>query len=510
MSTIQTLEIPKWGLSMQEGKITKWSVKEGDLFKKGDEICVIETSKIANSLEATFDSVLRKILAQSGSTLKVGSIIAICADKDISDEEIEQFIQSLNVQQFDKPNKEIPKSNEIELPKTVTSKTSIQPQVSVANNSYKDKAFITQTISIPSSLQGYQEQKALFTTPHAQKLAKKYNVNLDKIIGTGPQKRISLKDIQLAVIANGGKWPEIQSQANVKQIKSIEDDSHVLATPLARRVAKKWNINLHDCRASGSRGRVCKADVEAVYYRDANNISKNDGLEDAKQPTIIPMDGMRQTIAQRLQAAKSEIPHFYLTIDFNVELLQKLRAEINNTHPEVKLSINDMFLKVVARALVAVPEVNVQYDEENKQIIQFNQADISVAVAIPGGLITPIVKAADQKSLSEISTTVRDLVTRAKTGKLAMDEFQGGSFCISNLGMYGIKQFEAIVNPPQGAILALGVSEKRAVVINDEIVMRHMVTATLSCDHRVIDGATGAKFLASLKGFVENPALCLV
>ncbi|WP_228200118.1 2-oxo acid dehydrogenase subunit E2, partial [Acinetobacter baumannii] len=194
----------------------------------------------------------------------------------------------------------------------------------------------------------------------------------------------------------------------------------------------------------------------------------------------------------------------------NVEALQKLRKQINETVPQVKLSINDMLIKAAAAALIKVPEVNVQFDEATQSILQFSQADISVAVAIPNGLITPIVKAANQKSLAQISDDMRDLATRAKTGKLQPDEFQGGSFSISNLGMLGIKQFDAIINPPQGAIMALGASESRAVVENGNVVVREIVTATLSCDHRVIDGAVGAKFLASFKQFVENPALILV
>ncbi len=222
------------------------------------------------------------------------------------------------------------------------------------------------------------------------------------------------------------------------------------------------------------------------------------------------MNGMRKAIASRLQAAKRNAPHFRLTIDLNVESVQALRQQINNTVPQVKLSINDMLIKAAAAALIKVPQVNVQFDEENQQILQFEQADISVAVAIENGLITPIIKAANRKSLAQISNDMRDLATRAKIGKLAPDEFQGGSFSISNMGMLGIQQFDAIINPPQGAILALGAAEKRAVVENDEIVVREMVTATLSCDHRVIDGALGAQFLSALKQFVENPALILV
>ena len=367
--------------------------------------------------------------------------------------------------------------------------------------------------SIPDELQGYQQSDDIFATPHALKLAEKHNVNLSQIMGSGREGRISVQDIQTAVQAAGGSWPDVRHQASTKAAKSKADDSDVLATPVARRLAKQWGINLHDCRASGSRGRVCKEDVEAVYQREnpvqAQHADHAHPAESAKFTTVA-MNGMRKAIASRLQAAKRNAPHFRLTIDLNVESVQALRQQINSTVPQVKLSINDMLIKAAAAALIKVPQVNVQFDEENQQILQFEQADISVAVAIENGLITPIIKAANRKSLAQISNDMRDLATRAKTGKLAPDEFQGGSFSISNLGMLGIQQFDAIINPPQGAILALGAAEKRAVVEHDEIVVRQMVTATLSCDHRVIDGALGAQFLSAFKQFVENPALILV
>ncbi|CAI3949416.1 2-oxo acid dehydrogenase subunit E2 [Commensalibacter communis] len=509
MSNIQTLEVPKWGLSMQEGKITQWTIKEGDSFKKGQEICVIETTKIANSLEAPFDGTLRRIIGKNGSVLEVGAIIGVCAGTSVSDQEIEQFIQSLPSNKGNEPQEQ---KTETKATEPQQAKSSSTPTVTTSKleTPTSTKPIVNDDFFIPSDLQGYQENSNLFATPHAINMAQKHNVNLDKIHGSGPQQRVSINDIQKAVIAAGGQWPDVKNQPAKTPAKSTADDSHILATPLARRMAEEWNINLNDCRASGSRGRVCKEDVEAVYYR--NRPVSSPSLPAATQPeptkldfTAIPMDGMRKTIAERLQAAKSEIPHFYLTIDVDVSALQELRTDINSKLPSVKISINDMFLKAIASALIAVPEVNVQYDVENQQILQFDQADISVAVAIPNGLITPIVKAANKRALSDISTTMRDLATRAKTGKLSPDEFQGGSFCISNLGMFGIKQFEAIINPPQGAILALGAVEKRAVVRDDVITIRPMVTLSMSCDHRVIDGATGAKFLASLKEFVENP-----
>lgn len=512
MSEIKTLEIPKWGLSMEEGTIAQWLIKEGDSFNKGDEICEIETTKIVNVLEAPFAGTLRKILAKDGDTLPVGGLIAVCAESQVSDAEIEKFIASLggSVAKAPEASSEqnaavtsAPVIEKADQPQTVAASASAP--VKVAKGEY----------AVAETLQGYQKSDELFATPHALKLAEKHNVNLAKVTGSGREGRISVQDIQKAVQAAGGQWPDVKQQYQAKVVKSTADDSQVLATPVARRLAKQWGINLNDCRISGTRGRVCKEDVEAVYNRNNPTAGSEQSAQcAATQPqstiTTVAMNGMRKAIASRLQAAKRNAPHFRLVVDLNVEALQNLRKQINESVPHVKLSINDMLIKAAAAALIKVPEVNVQFDEATQSILQFSQADISVAVAIPNGLITPIVKAANQKSLAQISDDMRDLATRAKTGKLQPDEFQGGSFSISNLGMLGIKQFDAIINPPQGAIMALGASEPRAVVENGNVVVREIVTATLSCDHRVIDGAVGAKFLASFKQFVENPALILV
>ena len=517
MSEIKTLEIPKWGLSMEEGTIAQWLIQEGEHFTKGQEICEIETTKIINVLEAPFEGTLRKILAKNGDTLIVGGFIAVCAEPQVADAEIDAFVQSLGGTPVTAgaSSKSETKTVAAATEKTAPVQAEITVQaVAVQNSASKaSKPAVQGGYAIPTALQGYQLSEDVFATPHALRLAEKHNVDLAKITGSGRVGRISVSDIQTAVIAAGGQWPDIRHQASGKAVKSTADDSQIAATPVARRLAKQWGINLHDCRASGSRGRICKEDVEAVYTRDNPSVSHTAG-DSAPAPstkvTTIAMNGMRRAIASRLQSAKRNAPHFRLIADLNVDAIQALRSQINATVPQVKLSINDMLIKAAAAALMKVPQVNVQFDEENQQILQFEHADISIAVAIENGLITPIVKAANKKSLAEISTEVRDLATRAKIGKLAPDEFQGGSFSISNLGMLGVKQFDAIINPPQGAILALGASEQRTVVENDQIVIRQMVTATLSCDHRVIDGALGAKFLAAFKQFVENPALILV
>jgi len=361
MSEIKTLEIPKWGLSMEEGTIAQWLIKEGDSFNKGDEICEIETTKIVNVLEAPFAGTLRKILAKDGDTLPVGGLIAVCAESQVSDAEIEKFIASLGGSAAQAPSEQ----NKAETSAPVAEKAE-QPQTVAASASAPAKV-AKDDYAVPESLQGYQTSNELFATPHALKLAEKHNVNLAKVTGSGREGRISIQDIQKAVQAAGGQWPDVKQQTQAKVVKSTADDSQVLATPVARRLAKQWGINLNDCRVSGTRGRVCKEDVEAVYYRNNPTSVNEQPVQCVAQPqstiTTVAMNGMRKAIASRLQAAKRNAPHFRLVVDLNVEALQKLRKQINETVPQVKLSINDMLIKAAAAALIKVPEVNVQFDE---------------------------------------------------------------------------------------------------------------------------------------------------
>lgn len=296
-----------------------------------------------------------------------------------------------------------------------------------------------------------------------------------------------------------------------KAPRSHADDSQVSATPLARRLAGKLGINLHDCRSSGSRGRVSRDDVLAAALLLDEHPQTSPVQKSAPAPfESIPMSGMRRAIASRLQTSKQQSPHFRLSVDLDLERLLAFRQEINREVPGVKISVNDLLVKACALALVAVPDVNIQFDEATQSIRRFADADISVAVALPDGLITPIVRSANRKSISDISAEIHALVTRAKAGTLKPEEFQGGTFSVSNLGMLGVRQFDAIINPPQSAILAIGTGEMRAVVRDGQIVARHQLTVSLSCDHRVINGAAGAAFLRELKRLTETPTLMFI
>jgi pyruvate dehydrogenase E2 component (dihydrolipoamide acetyltransferase) len=306
----------------------------------------------------------------------------------------------------------------------------------------------------------------------------------------------------------------------------------VFASPLARRLASAANLDLKSIAGSGPHGRVVKADVEAAGKGAAPTAApKAASASSASAPAageprkvlsleqmgipagsydLIPLDGMRKTIARRLTDSFRDVPHFPLVIDLEIDALLVARAKINHLleGQGVKVSVNDIIIKAVAVALKRVPEANASYTPEGIAI--HKHADIAVAVAIDGGLITPIVRAAETKGLAQISAEVKDLAARAKSKKLKPEEFQGGTFSVSNLGMFGIKQFASIINEPQGAIMSVGAGEQRPVVKNGELAVATVMTITLTCDHRVVDGAIGAKFLAAFKPLIEEPLTLLV
>ena len=286
----------------------------------------------------------------------------------------------------------------------------------------------------------------------------------------------------------------------------ISSDKRIFITPLAKRIAKQRDIDLNELKGSGPNGRILKVDVENFKN---NKIVEKVNITSLDNFKIVKNSAMRKTIADRLVKSKNEAPHFYLSLDCNIDELLKIRSGLNlKAKDQYKISVNDMIIKAASAALMKVPGANASWDNENTKY--YNTTDISVAVAIEGGLITPIIKNVQSKGLIEISNDMKNLADRAKNGKLLPEEYVGGSFSISNLGMFGIKEFSAVINPPQGCILAVGSGEKRPVVINEQIIIATIMTVTLSCDHRVVDGAVGAEFLSEFKNFIENPSLMLL
>jgi pyruvate dehydrogenase E2 component (dihydrolipoamide acetyltransferase) len=309
----------------------------------------------------------------------------------------------------------------------------------------------------------------------------------------------------------------------------LDHEERIFASPLARRMAKQAGIDLATLHGSGPNGRIVKADIDGAGTAKAPEAAPKGETQVAAPPAAapapkpatappqpvvaaphkaIPNSTMRKVIAKRLSESKQTVPHFYLVSNIEIDALLKLRGDLNAKSAKegpgaFKLSVNDLIIKACAVALRRHPNVNATWTDQ--AILQYEDVDISIAVAIPDGLITPIIRKADQLGLAAISNAMKDLGARAKSGKLKPDEYQGGGFSISNLGMFGIPEFSAIINPPQSAILAVGAGEKRVVVKHDAPAVATMMTVTLSCDHRVVDGALGAEFLGTLKGIIEDP-----
>ena len=281
----------------------------------------------------------------------------------------------------------------------------------------------------------------------------------------------------------------------------------ITASPLAKRIALQNNIDLKNIIGSGPRGRIVKADLDNYFNKNINLINNSNfkNKDNIRKKTSL----MRKIIAERLSISKKEIPHFYLSIDCNVDNLIKSREEINKTlNKELKISVNDFIIKAVATALFNVPEANCTWG--NDEMIFFGSVDVSVAIAVEGGLFTPVIKNANYLNLRNISAQMKDYVIKANAGKLLPEDYEGGNFSISNLGMYGIDRFSAIINPPQSGILAVGSISKKPIVIDNEVKICNIMTCQLSGDHRAIDGAVGARLLKEFKGLIENPVKMIV
>ena len=291
---------------------------------------------------------------------------------------------------------------------------------------------------------------------------------------------------------------------------AASSEGRVFASPLARRIAAQNNLSLQDVKGTGPNGRIIKFDVETALSKPASPTAPITAMpSQAKEERFVPHSAMRRTIAARLTESKQQAPHFYLTVDCEIDALLAARKSMNEMAEEgVKISVNDMIVRAAAQALMKVPDVNGSYEAEGCRY--FADADICIAVALEGGLVTPVIPAAQDKGLAEISQISKQLASQAREGTLPPEAYAGGSFTISNLGMYGISEFAAVINPPQGAILAVGAGEQRAIVKNGELAIATVMSVTLSADHRVVDGALGAQWMQVFKGFIENPVTMLL
>ena len=429
---IQVL-MPALSPTMTEGKLAKWSKKEGDKVASGDVICEIETDKATMEVEAVDEGTLGRILVPEGTEgVAVNAPIALLLEDGEDASALDAAAAAPAAKPAEQPAEAAPAPAPAAPPATPAAAPAPAP---AAKPSGGDR---------------------IFASPLAKRLAKEAGLDLGGITGSGPHGRIVKADVEKAKAA-----PKPAAAAAAA------------AAPAEPQAAKP---------------APAAPDVGPAYVE-------------------VPNSSMRKVIAKRLGAAKRDIPHFYLTIDCDIEALLKLRGELNGRSPEGdggwKISVNDFVVRAVALALRAYPNANCSWTEE---AIRYYQAvDVSVAVATPNGLITPIVKNADQKGLAAISGEVRHLAKRAREGKLMPEEYQGGCFTISNLGMYGIKDFAAIINPPQACLLAVGAAEKRPVVKDGALAVATMMSCTLSIDHRAVDGAAGAEYLQVFKTLIEDP-----
>jgi len=451
------ITMPALSPTMEEGTLAKWHVKEGDSVSSGDVIAEIETDKATMEVEAVDEGTIGKILVSEGSeNVKVNAVIAVLLEEGESASDIDEAAPA--------PTTEAPKT---EAPKDEPKADAEEPK---AEEKSKD------TPKAPSSSSDAKPAPEPLPAPRS-------------------------------------------------------DGKRVFASPLARRLAKDAGIDLAAVSGSGPKGRGIKADIEkakkdgvstkpgmapATGAPLAAGLGKNQVLAMYEEGTydIVPNDGMRKTVAARLTESKQTVPHFYLTLDCNIDALMKAREEINAAAPKdkdgkpgYKLSVNDFIMKAWAIALQQVPKANATWAGDS--ILYHHRSDVAVAVAVPGGLFTPVVKSCDTKSLRQISDEVKDLATRARSKKLAPHEYQGGASAVSNLGMYGIKHFGAVINPPHGTILAVGAGEERVYAEKGQIKTGSFMTVTLSCDHRSVDGALGAEVLAAFKKLIETPVMML-
>ena len=485
MSTLHALTVPKWGMSMEEGEVQEWRVAIGDVLAPGDEIVDIETSKIVNTAESTAAGELVRIVGQPGQTLQVGMLLGVVASDDASEQDIDDFVASF-----------------VATPVAGSTETvAVQPPAtSAATTSTTTQTITAAAGGARADLAAGGDDSEVHASVVARRIAHAHNINLNNVVATGRNGRVSKSDVEqvagirvLAAVAA----PPVMSGRSGEAARSTADDSHIVSTPVARRVARQLNINLNDVTATGVRGRVCKEDVERAAIALSGGVAYRE----------LPLTGMRKTIAARLTESKQTIPHYRVSVDIEIDSLLQQR-KFMKSELGLDISINDFIIKACAGALVRVPEVNVQYTGSSLRL--FEQVDIAMAVAIEGGLITPVIRNVARKGLPEIAQEARDLARRAGAGKLKIDEFQGGTFSISNLGMFGVDEFDAVINLPQAAILAVAAGRRKPVVRGDSLVPATVMRVTLSSDHRAIDGAVAARFLHVLKGFLENPASMLL
>jgi pyruvate dehydrogenase E2 component (dihydrolipoamide acetyltransferase) len=444
-----TITMPALSPTMTEGTLSAWHKKEGEAVKAGDVIAEIETDKATMEVEAVDEGTLAKIIVPAGTqNVQVNAPIALLLGEGEGKDAIEGF-------GLEKPM----------TPPAENKAVAAAPAAPVSAAPVAQKAAVAAVASSAPVADVKGANERIVASPLAKRMANQSGIDLGALAGSGPNGRIVKRDVELAMQGSAPRKPA--------------------PAPSAAPTAGAAPVAL----AAGVDARAL-ADAHGMKYRAEANSS------------------MRRVIARRLTESKQTVPHFYLTIDCVIDKLLAARKELNAGDEALKASVNDFVIRAVALALKQVPAANTAW--AGTDTLWFEHADVSVAVATPGGLITPIIKAAETKGIGTIAREMKDLAERARAGKLKPEEFQGGTFSISNLGMYGVKQFEAVINPPQACILAVGAGEPRAIVKDGALGVATVMSCTLSVDHRAVDGAVGAAFLAAFKRLIENPLTMLL
>ena len=444
-----TITMPALSPTMEEGTLASWQVKPGDEVSAGDVLCEIETDKATMEVEAVDEGTIGKLLVEEGTEgVKVNAPIAVLLEEGEDESALDGYEPEGG------PAPAPSDDDEAETPKKAAPEEKKEAAKSGGGGG-------DAPASKPSS--GGGKGGRIFASPLAKRMAEQAGLDLAAIDGSGPKGRIVKRDIEAAVKAGTGKKSAAKEEG---------------AKPAAGQPAPQ------PVMAAGD-------------YPPAT-----DDYEEVK------LNSMRKTIARRLTEAKQTIPHFYLTIDIELDRLLAMRKDLNGRSDDYRISVNDFIVRASALALARHPEVNAQFTGE--AILQHRKVDVSVAVAIEGGLITPVIRDADCKGLVQIASEAKDLAGRARDGKLKPEEYQGGTYTVSNLGMFGVDQFVAVINPPQSTILAVGSGKEKPVVKDGALAVATVMTATLSCDHRVYGGAEGARFLETLKGLLEDPVTMLL
>jgi len=489
--------------TMEEGRLVKWLKNEGDTVSSGDVLAEVETDKAVMELVARADGVLRKQLIGEGAAAPVGSLIAVIA---AADEDIESLIAGAPPaagKQAEPAGRPAGSgSSEGNGDKRTAAAEKPEEEAEPEEEAVEEEA--VEEEAEPEEEAGAEAQPRpdakVARRPERQPGGPAWPSSIPQAPGQ-EQGEASMPPQERDRRGNGRAMPRPQPTEPASAEVEAKVSERVRSSPLARRLASERGVELDGVQGSGPGGRIVKRDVEAAAGapRAAARAAPEGDYQD------IPLTQMRKTIARRLAESIGPVPTFYLTTEYDLERVAEMRTAMTELGEEFKVSFNDIVLKAVATALAQHPEVNAHWLGDKMRY--FHRVHLGLAVAVPDGLITPVIFDADRKRLSEISAEARELAGRARERRLKPEEYTGATFTVSNLGMFGIEHFTAIINPPEAGILAIGAIEERPVVDDGSVQTRRRMRATMSCDHRVIDGATGAKFLQTLRRFIENPLM---